>query len=234
MVVLKIVLKHDVPDRARPTSVNHPMSAKAATTRAQTTRDHIVEAADELFYAHGFANTSFADIAEAVGISRGNFYYHFKTKDEILEAVIALRLANTRRMLDEWNSAGDSPAARIRCFVHILIANQAKIMLQGCPVGTLSSELAKLEHGQHDDATQIFMLFRTWLKQQFSELGCGKDADAHAMHVLAHSQGVATLANAFHDEAFVAQEVARIGVWLDTIVSKHTSAARKAAARQQI
>ena len=55
---------------------------------ARGTREHIVRAADELFYKQGFEHTSFADVAHAVGISRGNFYYHFKTKDEILAAVI--------------------------------------------------------------------------------------------------------------------------------------------------
>ena len=40
------------------------------------------------------------NIAEAVKISRGNFYYHFKTKDEILDAVIAQRLACTQQVLD--------------------------------------------------------------------------------------------------------------------------------------
>ena len=38
------------------------------------TREHIVRAADELFYQQGFDHTSFADIAKAVNISRGNFY----------------------------------------------------------------------------------------------------------------------------------------------------------------
>ena len=33
-----------------------------------------IRAADELFYKQGFEHTSFADVAEAVGISRGNFY----------------------------------------------------------------------------------------------------------------------------------------------------------------
>ena len=50
------------------------------------TRDSIVQAADALFYERGFEHTSFADIADAVRISRGNFYYHCKTKDEILTA----------------------------------------------------------------------------------------------------------------------------------------------------
>lgn len=193
--------------------------------KASATRDHIVEAADQLFYEQGFAQTSFSDIAEAVKISRGNFYYHFKTKDEILDAVIELRLANTRQMLETWEREGDGPAARIRCFIRILIANQAKIMLHGCPVGTLSSELAKLDHAAQGDATRIFTVFRTWLRQQFEELGCEADADDLAMHVLARSQGVATLANAFRDEAFVAQEVDQLCAWLDGCVE---SAARNA------
>ncbi|HEY7886322.1 MAG TPA: helix-turn-helix domain-containing protein, partial [Cellvibrionaceae bacterium] len=57
-----------------------------------TMGEKIVAAADRLFYERGFDATSFADIAEAVQISRGNFYYHFKTKDDILDAVIARRL----------------------------------------------------------------------------------------------------------------------------------------------
>jgi len=44
------------------------------------TRDEIVQAADQLFYQQGFEHTSFADIAEIVQISRGNFYYHSKPK----------------------------------------------------------------------------------------------------------------------------------------------------------
>ena len=62
-----------------------------------------------LFYQHGFDHTSFADIAGKVGISRGNFYYHFKTKDEILDAVINRRLTNTEQMLDHWEATGEDP-----------------------------------------------------------------------------------------------------------------------------
>jgi len=87
---------------------------------ATTTREQIVAAADGLFYRQGFAHTSFADIAEAVRISRGNFYYHFKTKDEILDAVIAQRLAGTRAMLARWEAESDDPADRIRSFIDTL------------------------------------------------------------------------------------------------------------------
>ncbi|MEX0304120.1 MAG: TetR/AcrR family transcriptional regulator [Leisingera sp.] len=178
------------------------------------TKDRIAEAADQLFYERGFEATSFADIAAAVGISRGNFYYHFKSKDEILEAVITRRLGNTRAMLQDWQAQGGTPVERITCFIRILIANQAKITLFGCPVGTLVSELAKLDHGAQGQANAIFTLFRDWLCRQFQELGCGTRSDALAMHLLARSQGAASLAQAFKDPEFINSEVQQMQDWL--------------------
>jgi len=195
-----------------------------------TTRDHIVEAADQLFYQHGYEHTSFSDIADAVQISRGNFYYHFKTKDDILDAVIESRLASTRQMLDQWELAGQTPADRIRSFIHILIANRADIKRFGCPVGTLCTELAKLNHDSQDEANKLFTLFRTWLRRQLTLLGRKADADALAMHLLARSQGVATLAAAFHDEKFIKQEVKQMCEWLDSYTEDTAPKAKTGAA----
>ncbi len=195
--------------------------------RAETTRRQIVQAADALFYQNGFEHTSFADIAAAVQLSRGNFYYHFKSKDEILNAVIALRLENTARMLEDWAAETANPADRIRSFIDILLMNRAKIMRFGCPVGTLCNELAKLEHVAQGRANSIFTLFRTWLARQFTELGHKAQADHLAMHVLMHSQGVATLANAFRDEAFIRREVAQINAWLDGLAKPKTRKASR-------
>jgi len=178
-------------------------------------RDQIIAAADQLFYQNGFEHTSFAHIAEAVNISRGNFYYHFKTKDEILAAVINLRLADKRAMLEQWEIEDKNPAERIRSFIKILILNRAKIIRFGCPLGTLTTELTKLDHSAQEDANGLFTLFRSWLTQQFQALGYNNRADELAMHLLARSQGVATLANAFTDEKFIRQEVKHLYEWLD-------------------
>lgn len=186
----------------------------------KTTREQIVDAADRLFYRQGFDHTSFSDIAAAVRISRGNFYYHFKTKDEILDAVIDLRLSHTRQMLKRWEEEGKTPAERIRCFIHILIANKADIKRYGCPLGTLSSELAKLNHAAQGEAKALFTLFRGWLRRQFEALGHKADADALAMHILARSQGVATLANAYQEEKFIRKEVALMCDWLDACIAE--------------
>jgi AcrR family transcriptional regulator len=192
----------------------------------KTTRDCIVEAADRLFYRQGYERTSFSDIANAVQISRGNFYYHFKAKDEILDAVIDERLAYTRKMLEKWEIEGKDPADCIRSFIHILIANRTDIKRYGCPVGTLSNELAKLGHASLGEANKLFTLFRTWLRRQFTLLGRAADADALAMHLLARSQGVATLATAFHDEKFIRREVRQMEDWLSSCTANAARGAR--------
>lgn len=181
-----------------------------------STRDTIVQAADDLFYRQGYEHTSFADIAAAVRISRGNFYYHFRTKDEILDAVIAERLAGTRAMLERWELEGDGPADRVASFIDLMIGNRDKIKRYGCPVGTLCTELAKLGHPSLSGANALFTLFRTWLRRQFELLGRA-DADDLAMHLLGRSQGIATLSSAFRDEAFIRQEVEALHAWLRSV-----------------
>ena len=55
---------------------------------AKERRNEILDAAEELFGTKGFDNTSTNDILERVGIARGTLYYHFKSKEEILDAMI--------------------------------------------------------------------------------------------------------------------------------------------------
>ncbi len=55
---------------------------------AEVRRAEILDAADRLFGARGFDGTSTNDILDAVGIARGTLYYHFKSKEEILDALI--------------------------------------------------------------------------------------------------------------------------------------------------
>lgn len=55
---------------------------------AEERRNEILDAADELFGRKGFAATSTNDILEKVGIARGTLYYHFKSKEDIMDALI--------------------------------------------------------------------------------------------------------------------------------------------------
>jgi AcrR family transcriptional regulator len=53
-----------------------------------TARDEILDAAGELFTTLGYSATSTRSIAEAVGIRQASLYHYFKTKDDILSALL--------------------------------------------------------------------------------------------------------------------------------------------------
>lgn len=55
---------------------------------AEERRNEILDAAEELFGSKGYDNTSTNDILMKVGIARGTLYYHFKSKEDILDAMI--------------------------------------------------------------------------------------------------------------------------------------------------
>ena len=142
-----------------------------------------------------------------------------QSKDDILAAVIALRSARTQAMLDAWSRQTTSPVERLSCFADMLIRNRGDIQRFGCPVGTLNAELAKRSHASQADAARLFTLFRDWLRAQFEQLHPPEAAESRALHLLALSQGIAALAQAFRDEDFIRREVALIRDWLRSLAS---------------
>ena len=55
---------------------------------AEERRNEILDVAERLFGTKGFDGTSTTDILNEIGIARGTLYYHFKSKEDILDAMI--------------------------------------------------------------------------------------------------------------------------------------------------
>lgn len=179
-------------------------------------RQRIVEAANRLFYQRGYNQTSFSDIAEAAGLSRGNFYYYFKTKDDILAAVIHHRLDAIRAMLAEWDG-NPEPRERLKRYARILLRSEGDILRYGCPMGSLTVELSKTQLALHSQAAEMFTLFREWLERQLRRLGREHDAPFLALHLLAVTQGISLIGNVYSDPDYLEQEVARLEAWVDDL-----------------
>jgi TetR/AcrR family transcriptional regulator, transcriptional repressor for nem operon len=105
-------------------------------------RSRLVSAAVGLAYQNGFGATSLADIAREAEVPLGNVYYYFKTKDDIGDAVVELRLAQLSAQRQRWNEAG-SPKDRLCACVQGVFENKDFLAQRGCAVGTFCSELHK-------------------------------------------------------------------------------------------
>ena len=180
----------------------------------------IIKAANELFYHNGYEETSFTQIAEKAKISRGNFYHHFKTKEDILHAIVDYRLEDVTKTLDEWTEKYKTPKQRIKRYINILRDEADNAVRYGCPMGTLNTQLGKSHTDIQPHARKIFDLFKVFLTKQFKELGFKKEAEHHAMHILARSQGITVVAHSYGDIKFLKREADTLDEWLEQLTSK--------------
>src|SRR5215208_2591408 len=119
-----------------------PDGAVAAVARPGK-RERLVTAAQELVYRQGVARTTLADIASAADVPVGNVYYYFKTKDDIIGAVVQTQAQQIESLLAELERRHRSPKARLKALVRFLAEHADSTSQYGCPHGTLSTELAK-------------------------------------------------------------------------------------------
>jgi len=186
-------------------------------SKGEKTRTHITECARRLFYERGYDGTSFSDIVGASGLYRGNIYHYFKTKDEILTAVIEQHLAEFRGLLAQWEGDTTDPKKRLLAFVDMVTGRNADLVEYGCPIGTLNTELAKERRDLQQVARPLFDLFRDWLAERFRELGKQTEAESLALHLLGRAQGIAVISHVYRDAALLQRETGRLHTWIQQL-----------------
>ncbi len=67
---------------------------------APSSDQRFLDAALELFAEHGFEGTSLQMIADRLSVTKAALYYHFRTKDDLLAAIVAPAFADLERLLD--------------------------------------------------------------------------------------------------------------------------------------
>lgn len=70
------------------------------TKKPDERRQEIIDTAKALFAQNGFMKTTISDIASKIGIAKGLFYYYFKTKDEVMAAVIEQYIDEIQKKVD--------------------------------------------------------------------------------------------------------------------------------------
>ena len=85
------------------------MNEMRVVKEAEERKNEILDAAEYLFGAKGFDSTSTTDILNEIGIARGTLYYHFKSKEEILDAMIERMVKRLAKKVEKIISEKDEP-----------------------------------------------------------------------------------------------------------------------------
>jgi TetR/AcrR family transcriptional repressor of nem operon len=163
--------------------------------KRSSSQERIIEAAVWLFYANGYSATGVAEILKKAKVNSGSFYFFFKSKEELLMAVLDWYLENLEPILIRPVYEGtDDPIERVFA---LLDGYRQKILMTEfdftCPIGRLALEIDPARTQVH---AKIAANFRGWteavhrcLEDAGERLPRGTDTEALAKFVLTVMEG---------------------------------------------
>ena len=191
------------------------MTDSASVERGK--RERLVESARALVHEQGVQRTTLAEVAQRAGVPAGNVYYYFKTKDELVGAVVDSYVQQARELLAGLERHR-TPQARLKALIRSWEEIGEAVARHGCPIGSLCAELGKRPDELDGRASQVFALIVDWAEGQFRQLGA-RDAHDLAFALLGGIQGAALLSNTFRDPQLMARQARRLERWIDTLAA---------------
>lgn len=143
-----------------------------------STRAKIIKAASSLFYKEGVRSVSVDAIAAKAGITKRSLYYHFKSKDELIEAYLESRDQPNLDTFEKWFNAADGDAAKKVRAIFINLATSARSPnWKGCGFLRSAAELVMMPgHPALKAANLHKSRFEAWLGNVLHAAGVGNAA----------------------------------------------------------
>src|SRR5437899_3648762 len=185
------------------TKIRTTSSSPAAKSRdGKTTREAILTAALRLMHVHGYHATSLDDVLRESGVGKGNFYYHFRSKEELGFAILDQIVTGfVERTLEPcFADPADAPLSQIRCFLdRVVQAQRDRQCRGGCAMGNLASELSDVHEGFRKRLASVFTTWHARLAEALAEakrrgqVSADCDSDAAARFLVASLEGAILL-----------------------------------------
>ncbi|MCB1736967.1 MAG: TetR/AcrR family transcriptional regulator [Gammaproteobacteria bacterium] len=195
------------------------------TDKARATRERILEAAEHQFHRHGYHATGLDRIIADAGVTKGNFYYHFKSKE-------ALAVASLQRHFDRFGAElasrfgpDMSPLETVRgildYFVELVTAQKLDGGVVGCYFGNFSLEMGAGHAAVRDRLQTVFATVRgrfEYLLQRAADSGdlpLGRDPKQIAAIIVSLLEGSILIDKASQEPREVARAVEFLKGYLD-------------------
>src|SRR5437667_39278 len=121
------------------------------TRKGAQTRQRIVAAAAGLILQQGVAGTTLDDVRAGAGVSSSQIYHYFADKEALVRAVVDYRAQTVVGETHEPMLAAIEGIDGLRAWRDTIVSIQEDAGCQGgCPLGSLGSELAELDHAALD------------------------------------------------------------------------------------
>jgi AcrR family transcriptional regulator len=163
------------------------------------TRERIVGAARRLFNRHGFEQVSIDRVMSEAGLTRGGFYHHFGSKDELYAAAVASFTSCNPFRPDFKDSPPPAPAELARMLLDVYLSDEVFDNVEfHCPLYALPGDVARAGLSPQKAYTQ---LIRNLTQVYASALAGVPDGEQRAQAIVSLCVGGMVLARTTDDEA---------------------------------
>jgi len=143
---------------------------KTATTQRGTAKDKIIEVATDLFYRQGYNATGIQQIIDEAGVSKGTFYTHFKTKDELGAAYMRQRHHNEITELKQAMEQYEDPHEKYMEFNTVMKEWMKGTDFRGCAFANMAAEVTDTKSPIRKEAKYHYEAFRAFIKDMVVDL----------------------------------------------------------------
>ena len=144
-----------------------------------STRDRIVSAASRLFYSEGIRAVSVDAVAAKAGVTKRTLYYHFTSKDELIDAYLKVREQPNLARFRHWFCETEGGLAeKVRAIFRNLARSASHPKWKGCAFQRTAAELANMPgHPAIKTGAAHKKDFESWLKARFDAEGIASAAE---------------------------------------------------------
>lgn len=165
-------------------------------SKADRTRQFIIEKTAPIFNRKGYAGTSLADLTEATGLTKGSIYGNFKNKDEVAVAAFNYNFGLMSEWVKERITIEPDPIKKLKVYITIFSNfTENPVLRWGCPVLNSATEVDDTHVELRENVVEAI---RKWHSSIVRIVNAGKeqgkinpdvDTDAFAWTLLALIEG---------------------------------------------
>ncbi len=165
-----------------------------------TKRNELVQKALEAFYQNGFNATGMDTLVKETGISKTSMYKHFRTKEDLILAVLRLRDENFRNwMYRRMEELAKSPRDQLIAMFDALEEWFSEPGYKGCMFIKASSEFQDASHPIHKQSADHKRMLERYVTELATKAGL-PEPDKLARQLLLLKEGAIVTAHLGHTE----------------------------------
>ena len=206
------------------------------TARGDLTKAKILDAAEAMILDQGFSATSLDRVLEKTGLTKGAFFYHFKNKNELLQALVERHSLNEEETFDgnfarAANMSRD-PLQQVLIAIGFFIEQMEEMLKSspedlnpGCLFASYAYELETVVPEIHDRAKRFALYWRKGLRAKLDEIAerypprIDMDLDAVADNLLVAFEGGLVMGRILDDPRQIVEHLKNYRTYIELLFS---------------